>query len=258
MEITQEIRKRGLRSYDRRRMGLGRLPAVFSAVLQERRSRPSHDLSQRAARSLILLSANLFPCQERRDLDHLELSTFLRIKINAPVSGLTGSGPTNRSGNFIRVTARFLRRNSVEINAIDELDEERIEKEMENDLRDQIAHNIKRGVLKQTAAGDVKYSWRGMIYLWCQFFARPGEAVTGQIFRFRRDQTFMISASLCLRWSSIDLTETVSQFLNRVFGIAQFVFADAAGCFSTSSGVVQGRPAICAHAHPCVFCHFLA
>jgi len=63
----------------------------------------------------------------------------------------------------------FLRRNSVEINAIDELDEERIEKEMENDLRDQIAHNIKRGVLKQTAAGDVKYSWRGMIYLWCQF-----------------------------------------------------------------------------------------
>jgi hypothetical protein len=40
---------------------------------------------------------------------------------------------------------------------------------MEKDLRDQIAHNIDKGVLKQTAAGDVKYSWRGMIYLWCQF-----------------------------------------------------------------------------------------
>jgi hypothetical protein len=63
----------------------------------------------------------------------------------------------------------FLRRNRVETAAIDSLDEERIEKEMENDLREQIAHNIKKGVLKTTPAGDVKYSWRGMIYLWCQF-----------------------------------------------------------------------------------------
>jgi hypothetical protein len=58
----------------------------------------------------------------------------------------------------------FLRRNRVETAAIDSL-----EKEMENDLREQIAHNIKKGVLKTTPAGDVKYSWRGMIYLWCQF-----------------------------------------------------------------------------------------
>ena len=36
-------------------------------------------------------------------------------------------------------------------------------------LRDQIAHNLKKGVLKSTASGEVKYSWRGMIYLWCQF-----------------------------------------------------------------------------------------
>ena len=52
---------------------------------------------------------------------------------------------------------------------IDALDEDRIQTEMENDLRDQIAHNIHKGVLKQTATGDVKYSWRGMVYLWCQF-----------------------------------------------------------------------------------------
>src|SRR5438270_4726489 len=36
----------------------------------------------------------------------------------------------------------FLRRNQVLTNAIEPLDEERIEREMENDLRDQIAHNI--------------------------------------------------------------------------------------------------------------------
>ena len=63
----------------------------------------------------------------------------------------------------------FLRRNGVDASAIDALDDERIQTEMENDLRDQIAHNIRKGVLKQTAGGDVKYSWRGMIYLWCQF-----------------------------------------------------------------------------------------
>jgi hypothetical protein len=63
----------------------------------------------------------------------------------------------------------FLRQNQVDTASIESLDEDRIEREMENDLRDQIAHNIRRGVLKQTAAGDVKYSWRGMIYLWCQF-----------------------------------------------------------------------------------------
>jgi len=63
----------------------------------------------------------------------------------------------------------FLRFNQVETSVIDQMDENRIQLEVENDLRDQIAHNIKKGVLKSTASGEVKYSWRGMIYLWCQF-----------------------------------------------------------------------------------------
>ena len=49
------------------------------------------------------------------------------------------------------------------------MDEERIQLEIENDLRDQIAHNIQKGVLKAASADEVKYSWRGMVYLWCQF-----------------------------------------------------------------------------------------
>jgi len=63
----------------------------------------------------------------------------------------------------------FLRRNNVEMSAIDALDEDKIQSEMEKDLRDQIAHNIDKGVLRQTPDGEVKYSWRGMLYLWCQF-----------------------------------------------------------------------------------------
>jgi hypothetical protein len=63
----------------------------------------------------------------------------------------------------------FLRQNNVETSVITAMDEERVQQEIENDLRDQIAHNIEKGVLTQTRDGEVKYSWRGMIYLWCQF-----------------------------------------------------------------------------------------
>jgi hypothetical protein len=51
----------------------------------------------------------------------------------------------------------------------DSRNEAKIQLEIENDLRDQIAHNIKKGVLKSASADEVKYSWRGMVYLWCQF-----------------------------------------------------------------------------------------
>jgi len=63
----------------------------------------------------------------------------------------------------------FLRQNQVETSVIDPMDEDRIQLEVENDLRDQIAHNLQKGVLKSTETGEVKYSWRGMVYLWCQF-----------------------------------------------------------------------------------------
>ncbi|HEY2801111.1 MAG TPA: hypothetical protein VGI85_10980 [Chthoniobacterales bacterium] len=63
----------------------------------------------------------------------------------------------------------FLREHQVETAVIEPLDEEQIQQEMEKDLRDQIAHNLSEGVLTQTNGGEIKYSWRGMVYLWCQF-----------------------------------------------------------------------------------------
>ena len=63
----------------------------------------------------------------------------------------------------------YLRLHQVATSVIDSLDEERIQSEIERDLRDQIAHNIEKGVLKSANDGEVKYSWRGMVYLWCQF-----------------------------------------------------------------------------------------
>jgi hypothetical protein len=63
----------------------------------------------------------------------------------------------------------FLRQHSIDTGALDALDDDRIHNEIENDLRDQIAHNLRAGVLKAAEDDKVKYSWRGMIYLWCQF-----------------------------------------------------------------------------------------
>src|SRR5687767_1229633 len=63
----------------------------------------------------------------------------------------------------------FLRSNSVETETITAMDEDRIQAEIEHDLRDQIAHNIDQGVLKVANDGEVKYSLRGMFYLWFQF-----------------------------------------------------------------------------------------
>lgn len=63
----------------------------------------------------------------------------------------------------------FLRNNRVELGTIDSMDDERIQAEIENDLREQIKHNIEKGVLKPVDEREVKYSFRGMVYLWCQF-----------------------------------------------------------------------------------------
>ncbi len=63
----------------------------------------------------------------------------------------------------------YLRRHKVETSVIDPMDEERVQTEIENDLREQIKHNVAAGVLKPANDREVKYSWRGMVYLWCQF-----------------------------------------------------------------------------------------
>ena len=49
------------------------------------------------------------------------------------------------------------------------LDPDAIQAEIQKDLRTQIAHNLAIGVLKQDAGGAVRYSWRGMLFIWLQF-----------------------------------------------------------------------------------------
>ena len=63
----------------------------------------------------------------------------------------------------------FLRTNGVIEADLEELDSEKIQEEIQKDLRSQIAHNIAAGVLTRNAAGQIRYSWRGMFFIWCQF-----------------------------------------------------------------------------------------
>src|SRR2546430_2717211 len=87
-------RERRLRARERRRLGLGRLPAILSFVLQGRGPRSGHHFPERAARSLILLSANFVAREGRHNLDHLELSAFLRLKAHSAIPNQSGaSGP---------------------------------------------------------------------------------------------------------------------------------------------------------------------
>jgi len=63
----------------------------------------------------------------------------------------------------------FLSRNAVHLDDLEALDPERIQEEIQKDLRAQVAHNIASGVLTQDSAGAVRYSWRGLFFIWFQF-----------------------------------------------------------------------------------------
>jgi hypothetical protein len=40
---------------------------------------------------------------------------------------------------------------------------------LERDLKDQIEHNVRSGLLTPAGNREVRYTWRGMLYLWSRF-----------------------------------------------------------------------------------------
>jgi len=63
----------------------------------------------------------------------------------------------------------FLLNNNVSIEHLEELNPEDIHEKIQKDLRLQIAHNIAKGVLTPAGEGQIRYSWRGLVFLWFQF-----------------------------------------------------------------------------------------
>ncbi len=63
----------------------------------------------------------------------------------------------------------FLLLNGVSQDKLLEQDEDRIDEGLSGDLQEQIAHNLKAGLLTPVSDREVRYSWRGLVYIWAQF-----------------------------------------------------------------------------------------
>lgn len=63
----------------------------------------------------------------------------------------------------------WLRRGGVSAEQLESLPPGGLHADIQRDLRAQIMHNLAKGVLKQTDEGHIRYSWRGLFFIWCQF-----------------------------------------------------------------------------------------
>jgi hypothetical protein len=63
----------------------------------------------------------------------------------------------------------FLRRHGIDVSQLVELSGEQIQAEIQKDLQAQIAHNVAQGVLTSAGEGQIRYSWRGLFFIWLQF-----------------------------------------------------------------------------------------
>jgi hypothetical protein len=63
----------------------------------------------------------------------------------------------------------FLKQHNIAISQLEELSPAQIQVEIQKDLRTQIAHNLAMGVLTQAGEGLIRYSWRGLFFVWVQF-----------------------------------------------------------------------------------------
>ncbi len=63
----------------------------------------------------------------------------------------------------------FLDRERVAVDAILEQEPEAVPAQMESDMRRQIDHNLRSGVLKRDGQHFIRYSARGLLFLWLQF-----------------------------------------------------------------------------------------
>lgn len=48
-------------------------------------------------------------------------------------------------------------------------DPEFLEENIENEMREQVDHNLESGIIELTGDGHFQYSKRGLVFLWCQF-----------------------------------------------------------------------------------------
>jgi hypothetical protein len=62
----------------------------------------------------------------------------------------------------------FLRKHQVSIDILADPGPNEIQDQIQKDLQAQVLYNITKGVLKRTDGGQIRYSWRGLFFIWVQ------------------------------------------------------------------------------------------
>lgn len=62
----------------------------------------------------------------------------------------------------------FLERNGVETDDLVEPPADALPEAMQTELQDQIRHNLKAGLLVESDDGNIRYTWRGLCFVWWQ------------------------------------------------------------------------------------------
>jgi hypothetical protein len=97
---------------------------------------------------------------------------------NCPVSSSLKTPPTVHlhrvagEAGFAALVAgheSFLREKGLGQDALQAIDSETVRSAVERDMETQMQHNLREGLLQPADEGHGRYSWRGMLYLWCQF-----------------------------------------------------------------------------------------
>ena len=63
----------------------------------------------------------------------------------------------------------FLLSHNIAKEQLEDLNPDDIPFDIQKDLRAQIAHNLTQGVLTPAGEGHIRYSWRGLFFIWLQF-----------------------------------------------------------------------------------------
>lgn len=77
-----------------------------------------------------------------------------------------------RTASFVAMCdahLQLLARNKISVDSIPKLDPPQIPALLQQELTAQITHNVRAGLLAQVDEEKVRYTWRGMFYLWFRF-----------------------------------------------------------------------------------------
>ena len=92
---------------------------------------------------------------------------------------LVRSFPDDFSELFPALLSRhreFLAAQNIPVSELAEVAPEDVQTLLQNDLETQIRHNLESGLLQDAGEGEVRYSWRGLLFIWLQTlreFIRP-------------------------------------------------------------------------------------